>query len=140
MSFADDLPIAEFGFPGALRDELVAAILTGVKTSTTARLSDYEFDDEPLPVVGDRRAVVDSDGRRVAIIETTGVAVARVADVDVQHAIDEGEDYTTVAGWRAAQIEFWESPEMREYLGEAHADVTDDTELVLERFRLVARP
>ncbi|HEX4057894.1 MAG TPA: ASCH domain-containing protein [Galbitalea sp.] len=137
MNDASSLPIAEFGFPGPLRDQLVAAILERTKTSTTARVSDYEFDNEALPAVGDRRAVVDSDGRRVAIIETTAVAIARVADVDVQHAIDEGEGYVTVAGWRAAHVEFWDSAEMHEYLGEANAAVTDDTELVLERFRMV---
>lgn len=137
MTDASELPLAEFGFPGALRDQLVAAILTGAKTSTTARVFDYEFDHEAFPAVGDRRAVIDSDGRRVAIIETTAVAIARVADVDVQHAIDEGEGYVTVAGWREAHVDFWESPEMDAYLGDKNPAVTDDTELVLERFRLV---
>jgi uncharacterized protein YhfF len=139
MSAADELPLAEFGFPGPLRDQLVAAILDGSKTSTTARLFDYEFDDEALPQVGDRRAVIDSSGSRVAIIETTGVSIARLADVDEQHAIDEGEGYTTVDGWRVAHLEFWESAEMHEYMGDANPTTTDDTELVLERFRLVGR-
>jgi hypothetical protein len=31
----EDLPIAEFGFPGPLRDQLVTAILRGAKTTTT---------------------------------------------------------------------------------------------------------
>lgn len=31
-----DLPKAEFAFPGPLRDQLVAAILDGTKTSTTS--------------------------------------------------------------------------------------------------------
>ena len=30
-----DLPIAEFGFPGPLRERLVAAMLTGEKVTTT---------------------------------------------------------------------------------------------------------
>jgi hypothetical protein len=33
---ADDLPVAEFAFPGPLRDQLVAAILAGEKTTTSA--------------------------------------------------------------------------------------------------------
>ena len=31
----EDLPLAEFAFPGPLRDQLVAAILSGAKTTTT---------------------------------------------------------------------------------------------------------
>ena len=34
----DRMPLAEFAFPGPLRDQLVAAILTGAKTSTTGLL------------------------------------------------------------------------------------------------------
>jgi hypothetical protein len=34
---ADDLPVAEFAFPGPLRDQLVAAILAGAKTRVSAR-------------------------------------------------------------------------------------------------------
>ena len=48
----DDLPIAEFAFPGALRDQLVAAILSGSKTTTTGLLADYEREGEPLPRPG----------------------------------------------------------------------------------------
>lgn len=37
------LPKAEFAFPGPLRDQLVAAILDGSKTSTTGLVADYEI-------------------------------------------------------------------------------------------------
>jgi uncharacterized protein YhfF len=134
---AQSLPSAEFAFPGELRDRLVAAILAGEKTSTAATLREYSVENEPLPVVGERAAVVDSDGRRVAVIETTGVAVVRLADVDLAHAIDEGEGYATVAEWRSSHVEFWESDRMRGYMGELFVPVTDDTELVLQRFRVV---
>jgi hypothetical protein len=33
----EELPVAEFGFPGPLRDQLVAAILAGTKTTTPKR-------------------------------------------------------------------------------------------------------
>jgi hypothetical protein len=32
---ADDLPVAEFAFPGPLRDQLVMAILAGAKTTAS---------------------------------------------------------------------------------------------------------
>nr|WP_319463214.1 hypothetical protein [Micromonospora sp. RTP1Z1] len=57
----DDLPRAEFEFPGPLRDKLVAAILSGAKTSTSALVLGYERANEPLPEVGQRSAVVDSE-------------------------------------------------------------------------------
>jgi uncharacterized protein YhfF len=133
----DDLPRAEFGFPGPLRDRLVAAILSGVKTSTTDLMLDYEREEEPLPEVGQRSAVVDSDDRRVAVIELTEVRVVRLADVDLQHAIDEGEGFESLAQWRAAHEIFWHGAQMRESLGDPGFTVDDDTLLVALRFRLV---
>jgi uncharacterized protein YhfF len=130
---------AYFAFPGPLRDSLVAAILAGQKTSTTSLLIEYEHDDEPLPEVGERSVVVDSEDKPVAVIETTGVRVIRLGDIDLAHAIDEGEGYETVAAWRAGHEQFWHSPEMRSYLGDPAFAVADDTLAVAERFRLVER-
>nr|BFE63024.1 hypothetical protein GCM10020063_075500 [Dactylosporangium thailandense] len=133
----DELPIAEFGFPGELRDKLVAAVLDGSKTTTTGLLQDYELDQEPLPVVGRRAAVVDSAGRRVGVIEVVEVRVARLGDVDLGHAVDEGEGDATVAQWRETHERFWHGPEYRGWLGDPAFTVDDDTRAVLQRFRLV---
>jgi uncharacterized protein YhfF len=132
-----ELPKAEFAFPGPLRDELVAAILSGTKTSTTALLVDYEYNHEPLPEVGERFAVIDSQDLPVAVIEATEVRVVPLADVDLAHVIDEGEGDTTIAGWRAGHEAFWHSDEVRESLGDPDFTVDDSTPVVLERFRLV---
>ena len=88
---AGDLPVVEFAFPGPLRDQLVAAILAGEKTTTTGLVTDYEHANDPLPVPGLRQVVVDSAGRPVAVIEATAVRVMRLADVDLDHALSEGE-------------------------------------------------
>lgn len=133
------LPHAEFAFPGPLRDALVGAILDGRKTSTTSLAVEYALADEPLPMVGARQQVLDSAGRAVAVIETTGVRRMPLAEVDLDHARDEGEGYETVAEWRAGHENFWHSDQMREALDEARITVRDDTLLVLERFRLVRR-
>jgi len=90
---SDDLPVAEFAFPGPLRDQLVAAIVAGDKTTTSGLVADYEHEGEPLPAAGWRQMVVDSAGKPVAVIETTAVRVIRLADVDVAHALGEGEGY-----------------------------------------------
>lgn len=136
---ADGLPLGEFGFPGPLRDQLVAAILDGSKTSTTGLLADYAHEGEPLPVVGARAAVVDAAGRRVAVIETTGVRVVPLGEVDLAHAVDEGEGYTSVAEWRAGHERFWHGEEFRRALDDPGFTVDDTTPAVLERFRLVGR-
>jgi uncharacterized protein YhfF len=133
-----DLPTFEFAFPGPLRDKLVTAVLDGTKTTTTALLQDYEIDGEPLPVVGARAAVVDSAGRRVAVLEVTEVRVCRLGDVDLDHARDEGEGDDSVAAWRAGHENFWHGTDYRGWLGNPEFAVNDDTPVVLQRFRLVA--
>jgi 2-phospho-L-lactate transferase len=133
-----ELAVAEFGFPGGLRDRLVAAILAGRKTSTTSTLVEYTALNEPLPVVGSRQVVVDSQNTPVAVIEITGVRVVRLADVGLDHAVDEGEGYTSVAAWRTGHEAFWHSDAMRNAVGNPGFTVTDDTPVVLERMRVIA--
>ncbi|ABP53585.1 ASCH domain-containing protein [Salinispora tropica] len=133
-----DLPPYEFAFPGPLRDQLVAAVLEGTKTTTTGLCQDYEIDGEALPVAGAQAAVVDSAGRRVAVIELTEVRVSRLGDVDLDHARDEGEGYDSVAAWRAGHEKYWHGVDYRGWLGDPDFTVDDDTPAVLERFRLVA--
>lgn len=132
-----DLPKAEFAFPGPLRDQLLAAIFDGTKTSTTGVLADYELGNEPLPQPGERSVLIDSNEEPVGIIETTEVETVRLADVDLQHAIDEGEGFTTVAQWRVGHELFWHSDEMREAMQDPDYTVDDDTIVVLQRFRLI---
>ncbi len=131
---ADQLPVIEFAFPGPLRDRLVAAVLSGGKTSTTSLL--VEWDTDPAAELGVIGSVVDSDGRRVAEIETTEVRVVRLADVDLAHVIDEGEGDTSVAQWRRGHAEFWTSAEYRAELPPNFV-LDDDALLVLQRFRVV---
>ncbi|MGC5412242.1 ASCH domain-containing protein, partial [Streptomyces sp. DT225] len=67
------------------------------------------------------------------------VRVLRLADVDLQHALDEGEGYASVAEWRAGHERFWHSEEMRDALGDPEFTVDDETMIVAERFRVVER-
>lgn len=133
-----DLPDVEFAFPGPLRDRLVAAILSGAKTSTSSLLHEYEVGAEALPVAGERGAVIDSRGERVAVIETTGVRVVALGEVPLQHALAEGEGYRSVAEWRAGHTAFWTSSAMRAELGEGF-ELDDASLVVLEDFVVVDR-
>jgi uncharacterized protein YhfF len=133
----EDLPVVQFAFPGPLRDQLVAAILDGTKTTTTGLADEYERDGEPLPRAGERQAVVDSAGDRVAVIEITAVRVIPLADVDLAHAIGEGEGYSSVADWRAGHERFWHGDEIRAERGDPGFTVGDGTLVVAEEFRLI---
>ncbi|MGW4231485.1 ASCH domain-containing protein [Streptomyces sp. NPDC004980] len=126
-------------FPGPLRDQLVAAVLSGEKVSTSGLLLEYEIEKEDLPPVGERSALIDSQGRETAVVEVTEVRVLPLGSVDLQHALDEGEGYTSVAEWRAGHEAFWHSEEMRDALGDPSFTVDDDTMVVAERFRVVER-
>jgi uncharacterized protein YhfF len=135
---AERLPKAEFAFPGPLRDRLLGAILVGEKTATASLRIEYvPSTAEPLPHPGRRAVVVDSDGRPVAVIETTVVDVVRFGDVGSEFARAEGEGFTSVDDWRRGHTRFWESDELRAAIGRPDFNVTDDTLVVAERFRLV---
>ncbi|WP_370616916.1 putative protein N(5)-glutamine methyltransferase [Mumia sp. Pv 4-285] len=135
-----ELPPLEFAFAGPLRDRLVGLVLDGSKTTTTSLVAELFVggeDSEGMPAVGERWRVVDSAGDTACVVETVGLRVARLADVDLQHAVDEGEGDETVAQWRVSHAGFWEGAEMRAFLGDPSFRVDDETLVVLERLRLV---
>ncbi len=134
-----DLAVMEFGFPGELRDRLIAAVLTRAKTATTGLLVEYELDGSPLPHAGDRLVVVDSHERPVAVIELTDVRVLRLDDVDIATARDEGEGFSSVKEWRVDHEAFWNSyaDDLRARLEDPSWTLSDDTLVVIERFHLI---
>jgi uncharacterized protein YhfF len=125
-----DLPPFELGYARTdLRRRLVDAVLRGDKTATAGLRSDHAPDtDEPLPEVGQRFALLDFDDRPVAVVETTEVRIVPAGDIDLEFARDEGEGFESVEDWRRAHESFW-----------AEHELTDDTLIVAERFRLVER-
>jgi len=137
----DELRIAEFGFPGELRDRLVAAILTGEKTATTGLLIEWELDSEPVPRAGERMLVVDSSQVPVAVIELEDVRVVRLADVDIATAKAEGEGFLSVEEWRLAHEAFWNgyADDLRSRLADPCWRLVDDTPVIVEDFRLLDR-
>lgn len=129
-----------FAFPGPLRDELTTLALAGTKTTTAGLLAEMEADGEPMPGPGMREVLLDSEERPVALIETVSCRVARLADVDDRHAIDEGEGYANATEFRASHERFWNGylEELRERIGPGFV-IDDDTLIVLQRFKVVER-
>jgi uncharacterized protein YhfF len=133
------LPRWGFAFPGPLRDELTALALAGTKTTTAGLVVEYELDGEAIARPGELSLLVDSAERPVAVVETESTRVVRLADVDDRHAIDEGEGYADAVEFRVAHERFWNSyiDDLRAGLGDPSFALTDDTLVVLERFRIV---
>lgn len=103
----DHLPQEEIGYPGELRDRLLAAIIAGEKTATSSLASDFGSEGEPLPEVGRIGAVIDSSGHPIGVTETLTVDILPVSKVSEDFARAEGEGFETVAQWRDAHEEFW---------------------------------
>jgi uncharacterized protein YhfF len=112
-----------------LRRQLAEAVLRGHKTATASLRDQYAPDtDEPLPEVGENSVLIGWDDEPLGVVETTDVRVVPAGRVDLQFARDEGEGFESVADWRAAHERFWSGRE-----------ITDETLVVCERFRVIAR-
>jgi uncharacterized protein YhfF len=127
-----------FAFPGPERDRLVYAVLKGKKTATSSLLAEWLLDDQELPAVGDRREVIDSNDKPVAVIELTAVDVIRLGDVDLALAHEEGEGFASVLDWREAHERFWTEDVMPRMPTDMAGRLTDDAKIVVVRFRLVS--
>jgi uncharacterized protein YhfF len=131
----EDLPRLEFADPGPVRDQVVAAILAGTKTTTTGLVLEYEREGKAFPEAGHQYVVLDSVSCPAAVIEMTEVRKVLIADIDLRHVLDDGDE--SVAQWRAAHEEYWHSAEMRDLLGDPGFTAGDDTVVLAQRFRLV---
>lgn len=126
-------PAWAFGADEQQADELLALVLDGVKTATASALRDYEAEQEPIPTVGTLSIVTDGAGHPRALIVTTEVRRARFDEVDEQHAHDEGEGDRSLDHWRRVHRDFFTE-------SGGGAEVTDDLEVVLERFDVLYAP
>lgn len=124
----DGLRALELGTPGALRAELNGLVLDGRKRATAGLLSEYAEEQEELEHVGERLALLDDAGARVATVEVTSVEHRRFADVPWEFAAAEGEGDRDLEEWRAGHRRYWAAQ---------GTPVTDDTAVVLIRFDLV---
>lgn len=126
-----------FAFPGPERDRLVDAVIRGDKTATSSLLAQWEADGKDLPAAGERREVLDSNDNAVATIELTAVDVIRLCDADHDLAREEGEGFNTVTEWRREHERFWRERVIPTLSGPLAVELTDETRIVVERFRLL---
>ena len=124
-----DGPYTAWGFGSSpeMATELGLLVRDGPKRATASRRADYE-DDEPLPAPGDLAVILDGEGRPLCVIRTTAVEERAFGDVDEEFAWTEGEGDRSLAYWRQAHIEFFES---------CGGSVDEATPVVLARFELL---
>ena len=145
QSYLDGLPpntptdnlryVAEyFGDLPDLANELAALIVAGTKTATCSVLWEWEADGDPLPEVGLKTIVLDSNLQPLCIIETTEVTVRPYNHVDAQFAFEEGEGDRSLNYWREAHWYFFSRS-----LPKIGKKPTQDMPLVCERFKVIYR-
>lgn len=130
--------LGEYAFPGPLRDKLVAAILSGEKTTTASLYEEYQRFGDALPEVGDLEMVIDSEANPVCITRNAQVNIVPLSQVTDVHAVAEGEGFKDSADWRAGHIAFWNSPEFVESMGEPGVQIKDETLVVLVSMEVIA--
>ncbi|MGC5168958.1 isochorismatase family protein [Luteimicrobium sp. DT211] len=123
-------PAWSFGDSPRLADELLALVLAGRKTATTASLLEYEDDGEPLPRPGELSILLDGRGRPRALVRTASVEVVPFADVTAGFAAAEGEGDRSLASWREEHARYF-----RRVLGDDRFD--ERMPVVCERFELL---
>jgi uncharacterized protein YhfF len=116
-----------FGDTAEMATELGLLVRDGPKRATASQRSGYDGD-EPMPCVGDLGVILDGRGEPLCVIRTTGVEVRRFGDVDAEFAWTEGEGDRSLEYWRAEHIRFFAAE---------GTSVSEDTEVVLERFELL---
>ena len=131
MSFpvVNGMRAIEFGTKGAVREELNALVLMGKKRATAGILEwDYQTENEPIETVGEYLAVLDSNGRHIATIQTLRVDVVKFSQVPDEFALAEGEGDLSGDDFRASHMRYWSSHDLM---------INDDTLIVLQYFELV---
>lgn len=112
------------GTPGGSRATLNAHVRHGSKRATAGLLAEYEQEGEELETPGERLALLDDDGRPLAVLRITEVHVRRFVDVPWEFAVAEGEGFTDLDDWRRVHRACW------------GGDVPDDAAVVCLHFDL----
>ena len=124
----DGLRALELGTPGEQRTWLNGLVLDGRKRATAGLLTEYTEEQEELEHVGERLALLDDEGGRIATVEVTRIERTTFAEVPWEFAAAEDEGDEDIEEWREGHRRDW---------ARQGIPVTDDTAVVLLWFRLV---
>lgn len=91
-----------------MADELLGLVLEGTKTGTTSALAAYEYEQEPLPLVGSYSICLDGEGIPRCVIQTVAIKTVPFKEITAADAYKEGEGDRSLAYWRKVHQDFWE--------------------------------
>ena len=121
----DPTDVYAFGDSPRLNDELLALVLSGVKTATCNWPTDVSYRE------GDVAVVRNGAGRPVALLETLELREVPFLEVDETFAWDEGEDDRSLASWRENHWRYFSR------LSDAARPFSENEKLLCERFRVL---
>lgn len=124
----DGMRTLELGSPGEMRGRLNALVLAGRKRATLGLESEYTAEGEEFEHAGERLALVDDHGARIAVVEVRTVTRSRFGDVPWDFAHAESEGHADLAEWREGHLRYYAR------VGES---VDDDTPVVQIRMHLL---
>ncbi|MEO7979434.1 MAG: ASCH domain-containing protein [Sporichthyaceae bacterium] len=130
-----DPPVSRFGDSVELADELLGLVTQGPKRATAGLVADFVAEREPLPRIGGHWVVCDGAGTPRVVLRSTELRVGVLESVDDAFAWDEGEGDRSRAYWLAAHRDFF-----ARMCATRGTELTDDLEVVFERFRVVWPP
>ena len=113
-------------------DDGAAAILAGIKTTTSSAF--WEYPDGHIPFVGALSVLLDGQGRARAIIVTEWVEIMPFGSVDEDFARAYGEGERTLAWWRPAMGAWYRASALRH-----GAEFSDSTPLICEWIAVARR-
>ena len=117
-----------FGDHPALKDELGYLVKQGIKSATAS----VDWDDDPIPFVGELSIILDGQDHPLCIIETLEVRNVPFNEVDAQFAYDEGEGDRSLDYWRDAHRRYFN----RVGQSSGHT-LTETTPIICERFKVI---
>ena len=120
---------------GREADELLALVKEGKKRGTASSLIAYRVENEPLPKVGDKSIILDSNNEAHLIIVTRKVTVTPFLQVHPYHGYMEGEGDRSLNYWREVHEIFFK-PDYEA----AGKDFDPMGEAVLEEFDVIYPP
>ena len=120
---------------GKKADELLALVKEGKKRGTASSLIAYRVENEPLPKVGDKSIILDSNNEAHLIIVTRKVTVTPFLQVHPYHGYMEGEGDRSLNYWREVHEIFFK-PDYEA----AGKDFDPMGEVVLEEFDVIYPP
>lgn len=124
-----------FGDSEAMKDELLALVLTGRKRATATLALWFETDPEGPPKPDDLWLITDGRDHPACVIRTTSLDIRPVHAVDAQFARDEGEGDGSLDYWLTEHRAYYRREAEREGF-----EYSDDLPVLCERFELVWSP